>query len=246
MGAPMDHYFGGYYLVEGLPRPPQLSQFLPPMLWTISSCFCSVYPDTLALSWVNTAPEDRDAVCARLGLTAASFRTLQAQLDSAFEAERFGWPNVWLDRASAEWFYRQYLAAVPHIRLLAVALPAAYLDGFLQHGAPAPGIGACGLYQLLSRRIKLADSATQLGYEILGVEEGGSCHSFLCNYLEVPYRQDLQIPFNDHGLISEYDDAVRAADYTNLPSTGSEPVPWYPWLIVEYTLPPNEERQAHV
>lgn len=132
------------------------------------------------------------------------------------------------------------------IRLLAVALPAAYLDGFLQHGAPAPGIGACGLYQLLSRRIKLADSATQLGYEILGVEEGGSCHSFLCNYLEVPYRQDLQIPFNDHGLISEYDDAVRAADYTNLPSTGSEPVPWYPWLIVEYTLPPNEERQAHV
>jgi hypothetical protein len=238
----MDHYLGGYYLVEGLPRPSQLSDFLPPMLWTTSSCFCTIYPDTWSLSWVNAAPEELDAMCMRLELDAAGFRTLQVQVDGAFEAERFGWPNVWLERASAEEFYRQYLAAVPHVRLLAVALPASYLDGFLQHHAPAPGFGACGLYQLLSRRIKLEGTARLLGYEILGVEEGGSCHSFLCNYLEVAYRQKLQIPFNDHGLIDDYADAVHAADYTNHPSTGSEPVPWYPWLIVEYVLPPNDER----
>lgn len=238
----MDHYLGGYYLVEGLPRPPQLSEFLPPMLWTISSCICSVYPDAWSLAWVKAAPAERDAVRTRLGLDADGFRTLQARVEGAFEAERFGWPNVWLERASAEEFYRQYLAAVPLVRLLAVALPAVYLDRFLEQHAPAPGFGACGLYQLLSRRVKSADSATTLGYEILGVEEGGSCHSFLCNYLEVPYRQVLQIPFNDQGLIDDYDDAVRAADYTNLPSTGSEPVPWYPWLIAEYALPPNEER----
>lgn len=174
---------------------------------------------------------------ARLGLTAASFHTLQVQVDSAFEAERFGWPNVWLDRASAEWFYRHYLAAVPHIRLLAAALPAAYVDGFLQHHAPAPGFGASGLYQLISRRIELADSGRVLGYEILGVEEGGSCHSFLCNYLEVPYRQELEVRFNDHGLIDDYSVAVHATDYTNLATTGAEPVPWYPWLVVEYALP---------
>lgn len=230
----MDHYLGGYYLVEGIPRPPQLSEFLPPMLWTISSCFCTVYPDTWALSWVNAAPEEREAVRRRLGLDATGFRTLQAQVDSAFEAERFGWPNVWLDCASAESFYGQYLAAVPHIRLLAVALPDVYLDGFLQHHALAPELGASGLYQLLSRRIELADFGRVLGYEILGVEEGGSCHSFLCNYLEVPYRQELGIRFNDHGLIADYADAARAADYTNLPTTGAEPVPWYPWLVVEY------------
>ncbi len=233
----MDHYLGGYYLVEGLPRPAQLSHFLPPMLWTISSCLCAVYPDTWALTWGSAAPDERDVVRTRLGLDAAGFRTLQAQVDAAFEAERFGWPNVWLDRVSAEEFYRQYLVAVPDVRLLTVALPAIYLDGFLQRHTPAPGFGACGLYQLLSRRIELAGPAQPLGYEILGVEEGGSCHSFLCNYLEVPYREELQVRFNEYGLIDDYADAVRAADYTNLPTTGAEPVAWYPWLVVEYAFP---------
>ncbi len=233
----MSHYLGGYYLVEGLPRPSQLSQFLPPTLWTISSCFCSVYPDTWALSWVSAGREDREAVRARLGLDDDGFGVLQAQVDAAFEAERFGWPNVWLDRASAEAFYRQYLVALPHMRLLAVVLPAAYLDEFLQHHTPAPGFGACGLYQLLSRRLSPPGPTQTLGYEILGVEEGGSCHSFLCNYLEVPYRHELGVRFNDYGLINDYADAVRATNYTNLPSTGSEPVPWYPWLILEYELP---------
>lgn len=233
----MDHYLGGYYLVEGLPRPAQLSHFLPATLWTISSCLCKVYPDTWALSWVTATPVDYDAARTRLGLDAASLRTLQGRVDTAFEAERFGWPNVWLDRASAEEFYHQYLAAVPDVRLLAVALPAAFLDGFLQQHTPLPGFGACGLYQLLHRRIKLVDPGQLLGYEILGVEQGGSCHSFLCNYLEVPYRQELQVCFNEHGLIDDYADAVRAAGYTNLPTTGAEPVPWCPWLVVEYALP---------
>lgn len=233
----MDHYLGGYYLVEGLARPPQLSDFLPPMLWTVSSCFCTVYPHTWALSWVTSAVEDRDAMRMRLGLDAAGFRRLQAEVDADFAAERFGWPNVWLDRASAEEFYRRYLAAVPHVRLLAVALPAVYLDGFLQEHAPAPGFGAAGLYQLLSRRIELTGPAQPLGYEILGVEEGGGCHSFLCNYLEAPYREELRVRFNEHGLVADYADATRAATYTNLPTTGAEPVPWYPWLVVEYALP---------
>jgi hypothetical protein len=88
----------------------------------------------------------------------------------------------------------------------------------------------------LSRRIKVAGSAVSAsarGYEILGAEVGGSFHSFLCNYLEVPYQQQLQVRFNDYGLIADYADAVRAAEFTNLPTTGAEPVPWYPWVVIE-------------
>ena len=64
----MDYYLAGYYLVEGLPRPPQMAPFLPPMLWTISSCLCAIYPDSWALSWVTHTPVDRAAMQARLGL----------------------------------------------------------------------------------------------------------------------------------------------------------------------------------
>ena len=229
----MDYYLAGYYLVEGLPRPPQMAPFLPPMLWTISSCLCAIYPDSWALSWVTHTPVDRAAMQARLGLDTEAFRALQAEMDAAFDQQRFGWPNVWLDRPAAEQFQRQHLTAIPHVKLLAIALPAPYLDPCLRDSTPTPGSGACGLYQMLSRRIKLTDQTGALGYESLGVEVGGSFHSFLCNYLEVPYQQELHVHFNDYGLIAGYADAVRAADYTNLATTGAEPVPWYPWLVVE-------------
>ena len=78
-------------------------------------------------------------------------------MDAAFDQQRFGWPNVWLDRPAAEQFQRQYLTAVPHVKLLAIALPAPYLDPCLRAVTPTPGSGECGLYQMLSRRIKLTD-----------------------------------------------------------------------------------------
>jgi hypothetical protein len=232
----MDYYLAGYYLVDGLPRPSQMASFLPAMLWSISSCLCAIYPDTWALSWVTQTPVDRSAMQAHLGLDAEDFGTLQAQTDAAFEQQYFGWPNVWLERAAAEQFQRQYLAAFPQVKLLSLALPAAYLEDFLRSSTPAPGQGVAGPHQMLSRRIKVAGSAANAsarGYEILGAEVGGSFHSFLCNYLEVPYQQQLQVRFNDYGLIADYADAVRAAEFTNLPTTGAEPVPWYPWVLIE-------------
>lgn len=143
---------------------------------------------------------------------------------------------MWLDLASAQHYYQHYLLAIPRIKLLAIALPAPYLDAFLSEAVPEPGYGPHGLYQMLVQRQKLPKSERVLGFEILGAEYGGASHSFLCNHLETAYQQQLNLRLNDHGLLASYDEARRAADFTNLDTTGAEPVPWYPWLVVDYTL----------
>ena len=71
---------------------------------------------------------------------------------------------------------------------------------------------------------------------LLGEEYGEWFHSFVCNALENEYLERLHISLNPNGLIDRYDDAVRAADHTNLDEVGAEPVLWLPWLISEYPL----------
>jgi hypothetical protein len=241
-GVAMEYYLGGYYLVEGIARPEQFSSFLPDTLWSLSNCMCHIYPNAWALPWVNTSADDLEEMRLRLSLTQAEFVGMQAGVDTAFNEERFGWPHVWLDLASARDFHNRYLSAILQVKLLAIALAETHLENALHDTAPWPGEGEWGVHQMLSRRLMLSQADTEQpvgqprGFEVLGADHGGGFHSFLCNYLEKPYRETLGLSFNEHGLLTNKAEAGRAADFTNLETTGAEPVPWYPWLVVEYPL----------
>jgi hypothetical protein len=234
----MDYYLGGYYLVEGLPRPPQMASFLPEVLWTVSACICNVYPDAWAFPWVNTDPDRQAEEQARLGLSDTDYGHMQAWVNTTFNEQRFGWPNVWLDLASARQYYHHYLRSIVGIKLLAIALPAPYLEDALAASAPKPGMGEDGVHQMLQLRRTLTEPEAEhaRGFEVLGIDLGGTFHTFLCNYLEVPYRDELGLTFNHNGLLASLADAQRASEYTNLDSTAAEPVSWHPWLVVEYSL----------
>lgn len=231
----MDYYLGGYYLVEGVPRPTYSATFLPSMIWSISTCVSPIYPDTWALSWTSVTDDDRLAAQTRLGLTAEEFKEMQAWVDTAFNEDRFGWSNAWLNLTDAQEYYRRYLQAIPRIKLLGIGLPAPHRDECLAAGAPNPGMGQAGLYLLLLQQQKLSNLESILGFEILNVEFGDINHSFLCNHLESDYQQ-MHLTFNEHGLLTHYDEAQHAAEFTNLDTTGAESPPWFPWLIVQYPL----------
>ena len=231
----MNYYLGGYYLVEGISRPSSSATFLPPTIWSISDCICSIYPNSWGLPWVTSPDEELLSIQTRLGLTDSEFKDMRDSLHTAFNEERFGWPNVWLNRNDAQEFYRQYLQTIPDIKLLAIGIPATYFDECLKAAEPDPGMGKSGLYAGLLEPQKLADPDHALGFELLNVDAGNISHSFLCNHLEKEYRK-MELSFNEHGLLATYAEATRAEEFTNLYTTGAEPGPWFPWLIVEHPL----------
>jgi hypothetical protein len=232
----MNYYLGGYYLVEGISRPSYSSTFLPSTIWSISDCISPIYPNSWGLPWVSTTEEEELlATQARLGLTNAEFKEMQDSLNTAFNEERFGWPNVWLNLSDAQEYYRRYLQAIPHIKLLAIGVSTPYFDECLEAAEPDPGMSQAGLYLRLREPQKLANLDHALGFELLNVDVGNIGHSFLCNHLEKEY-QKMGLTFNEHGLLAKYDDAKQAEEFTNLDTTGAEPGPWFPWLIVEYSL----------
>jgi hypothetical protein len=231
----MNYYLGGYYLVEGISRPSNSSTFLPSTIWSISDCISPIYPNSWGLPWLSTTKEEVLAIQTRLGLTNAEFKEMQDWLNTAFNEERFGWPNVWLNLNDAQEYYRRYLQAIPQIKLLSIWIPSHDFDECLEAAEPDPGMGQAGLYLRLREPQKLTNLDHALGFELLNVEVGNIGHSFLCNHLEKEY-QKMELTFNEHGLLAKYDDAKRAEEFTNLNTTGAEPGPWFPWLILEHSL----------
>ncbi|HEU4328417.1 MAG TPA: hypothetical protein VFS21_35090 [Roseiflexaceae bacterium] len=232
----MDYILGGYYLVEGTERQPWFTLgLLPERFWSISSCICTQYPNLAFLSWSSDAREC-EAIRTKLGLSSDQYGELVAHVDRLFDEGIFGWPEVWTDVEAARVFRRHYLEHLEHIKLLGIATPAQYYQELLDGLKSTPPGGVVSLYANLQRQEGLPPEARVLGFEILGREAGGSFHSFVCNGLEQEYLAQLGIQLNDHGLIDTLDDAVRASDFTNLDSTGAEPIGWTPWLVFEVSF----------
>lgn len=231
----MNYYLGGYYLVEGVSRPSYSATFLPSMIWSISNCISPIFPDSWGLPWVSTRAEKLLATQRRLALSDEQFKEMQAWVDTAFNEDRFGWPNIWLNLQDAQEYYKRYLQAIPQVKLLAIGIPTHYFDECLEASEPDPGRGKAGLYLRLLKPQKLDQLDKALGFELLNVEYGNVNHSFLCNHLEKEY-QTMGLTFNEHGLLATYEDAKRAEEFTNLDTAGAEPGPWFPWLIVEFPL----------
>ena len=235
----MDFFVGGYFLVQVASSADWIKNkiLLPAKFWTVSTCICEIYPDTWIFSWTSKSTKSANDYQEILKLDDEGFKSVQAWADEMFRKDELGWPNVFLNLEAARQFYVQYLRHLPDIKLLSIALSESYSMEFIEENKPQPGMGEGGVYIKLQQRQLLDNSAITRGFEVLGDEWGGQFHSFICNSLETDYAERLNISLNQNGLIDSYEDAVRAANYTNLDEVGSEPALWQPWLISEYPLP---------
>lgn len=86
---------------------------------------------------------------------------------------------------------------------------------------------------MLLRYEPIDPNGTPIGFEVIGYEVCGSFHSYICNGLEKDLKNELDVKFNENGLIDLLEDADRATDYIEEGEMG-EPVDWYPCIIIKY------------
>ena len=224
-----DNYFlGGYYLVEGSPPQSWMNRsLLPTKLYSISTHISEHHPYLSLLTWVDEPPENYRL---KLGLDLNQFAALQIKADRWFDREQYGWAGVWIDPDIAREFALDYLSHIENLKLIAIALESSYRNEFLIDYNPKLGVD-----RILRSGQTIELNRGFLGYEILGDDRGSFC-SFICNHLETDLKQKLGIRLNRYGLIEQYDLAIQATDYINLPETGAEPLLWQPWAIIELEI----------
>lgn len=223
----------GFFLIKEAVPPPRDPQFLPPRIITASECIGDVYPGFWAIKSAETPPEELAKVREELKLTESEFEDLRSWVDLSLASSDLGWPNVFLNLRAAREFKRRFMNAVPGVHLVGLVIAT---DDAEEVMSDPSYYGPSGMLEIISRQLPPEKAGVFLGFDVLGVEYGGSLHTFSCNGLERDYVVKFGITFNAHGLIADQDQALAAAEYTNRDETAAEPVPWFAVKLYEFDL----------
>lgn len=233
----MDFIIGGYYLIQATESKKWMNEkFFPPLIWSASHHICEIYPDSWILSWVSddVSAKERERNQEILKLDDDSFHALQLEFDDLFNKDEFGFPNLFLSLAVARDFQGRYLKHLSNIKLLSIALSDEYWEEFIQETVQGENMGEHGIRTKLRARRSVEPEAVFNGFEVLGYNHGQFC-SYICNSLQEDYSKNFGISLNKDGLIEDYNDARKAAEYTMSDEAKAEPYLWFPWLISEYS-----------
>ena len=95
--------------------------------------------------------------------------------------------------------------------------------------SPFDKLGEFGLRLTLLKRIEDVKSKDEilLGYDLIGVEVGGSFHTFHCNDMGTKISEKFGLRLNDYGLFDHTKDWKPVLEFLNGINTGFEPDPWF-------------------
>lgn len=180
------------------------------------------------MEWASTK-DDVDAIKEKLGISDGALRKIQSEVQSLFDGNRYGFPNIFASKDDALRFRSTHLAKID-CRVIRLSLPEPFHEEALAELKPAHEDGESGIYRNLKAGIADENPSRSLGYEILCWDMGGF-HSFICNGLEKDYEEKLQLKFNANGFFDDPDSALKTVEYTRRDEVGAEPGFWAPFRL---------------
>ncbi len=224
----------GYFLIEGFNRAEFMSAaILPEIIYSVSPCICELHPPMELISWIKG--NSIDDYQKQLELPDVMFLEAMFEIENLFEKKGFGWNSVFSDLETARSFAARFLQNIQKLKLFQIVSPWQVVEKILLETNETTVIQH-GVHTLVEKKefLKLMPNDL-LGYEIIGYDMG-QFHSFICNSLETRFKTELEVQFNIRGYIANLEDALKAADYCNLESTGAEDGYWFPVGMREIPL----------
>lgn len=231
-----DYVCGGYFLAR-VARNYRRSAYLPNAIVTVSDCFTDTLPDSWAIDWMNVSQEERREAALRCGLGPGDLESFIVWTTERVNRKEIGISNVIFSKSTADDLLRRFTFDPTDWRLLALGLRGDKTDQFLLSLQPTyQGPGTFGVYDAICRRNAPDPAGDLIGYDVLGMNGYGECHSWFCNSLEEPISAELGIRPGPDGLLATYAEAEACAEYASRPEVGAEPVSWYAWAVIGYTI----------
>jgi hypothetical protein len=218
---------GGFYVTRTISRPAGLGDvLLPARLITLTSCLTEFLPDLWALDWTSCSTDERIAAVKKLGVPEELLPTLKNSATDALNRGDLGWPCVWQSASAARAALELVKGAPVELVVLELGVPEDAAAMLLAELAPRTGEAESGFLKKLISASSLEPRSVPLGWEVLGAEDGGSFHSWLCNSLHDDASAKLNVRPGPLGLLEAEDDAAAIVELIE-GGLGAEPVPWF-------------------
>ncbi|MEZ4667162.1 MAG: hypothetical protein R3E39_04455 [Anaerolineae bacterium] len=212
-----DYVAGGYFIAKYATEGFQPSALLPERVISLSSCIGK--PMDVVWGW--------DIALYQKEIADFGFRADRLVNFQAWCAERV--PGGISELEGARFAAKEFVSADTKVVLLGAGLHCELVAELVKQ---VPTFA-------MNDKKSLADGATSLGFEVLSHFSHQFSCSWLCSGLEKYMSDVFGIRPNRYGLIDSYAEAKQVYEWIaedNMQGIRAEPLPYFPWLIVQYDV----------
>jgi hypothetical protein len=220
------YYFGGYYLIRLMPK--KFGNDKGALIYTCSECINDNLVDSWSYSWTVGKNKYIKEVKDKYKLSNTEINTIRAWIDNKHNDNKLGWINVFTDIETALEYKNGFFSHLDDIKILALYFDEDERTVILNEFKPkAEKMGEIGLRLALLKGIEETDNDKFLGYDYIGIECGGSFHTFYCHDIGKELSDKFDLALNEYGLFNSEINSKQVLDYLNDENNGCEPVPWF-------------------
>ena len=222
------YYFGGYYLLR--PKSIDFGSDKGKLTQTTSACINDALVDTWVYSWSIQSKKMLEQVAKDFQIDDTLLSQIQTWADKKFELGKLQWVDNFTDLETALEFKHTFLNHISNVHIYSIYLSSTDCETLIQEFKnDKENQGDFGLRQNLLQKIEEKENLNEvlLGYDLIGVEIGGTYHTFYCNNATEELIDKFNLSLNENGLFNEIDDWTNVKKYLNDEKNGFEPVPWY-------------------
>ncbi len=220
------YYFGGYYLTKL--RPKSYGAETGSLIYTCSECINDHILDTWSYSWTLDNNKHIEEIKSNYHLSDEQITEIRNWVDEKHNENKIGWTNVFVDIETALEYKNKFFAHFKDIKIFALYFDTNERIDILEEFKPqSEKMGEIGLRLTLLKELEEQDNEELLGYDYIGIEIGGSIHSFHCHDIGKELSDTFNLTINKYGLFDSAKHSKQVLDYLNDEENSCEPVPWY-------------------
>lgn len=223
------YYLGGYFLIKN--KTFGWSPDTNGIVQSCSSCINTQVFDYWCWSPSNDRLTENDKT--DLGLDAGKIRAIQAWTVNKYKHGELRWGRVFSDLETVQVFNNLFFAYQDDLHIQAIYLSEQDTQSLItDFDHEEVNGGRFSIWHILRERIReVPDSDEELlGYDLIGMDIGGSFHSFHCHGISGIYEElakQFGLTLNQYGLFSHIPNPQSILSYLNSRTARVEPVPWY-------------------
>lgn len=220
------YYLGGYYLTKL--RPKSYGAETGSLIYTCSECINDHILDTWSYSWTTDNNKELDETKKNYQFSDNQIDEIRNWVDNKFNDNKIGFLNVFTDLETALEYKNKFFSHLSDIKIFALYFDTNERTDIIEEFKPQSAEnGEIGLRLTLLKELEEQENEELLGYDYIGIEIGGSFHSFHCHDIGNELSDTFNLTINKYGLFDSAKNSKQVLDYLNNEENGCEPVPWY-------------------
>ena len=230
------YFLGGYYLTKLKPK--NYGDEQGNLIYTCSECVNDHILDIWSYSWTTDNNKQLDEIKKNYHFADKQISEIRDWVDNKYNENKIGFLNVFIDLETALEYKNKFFAHFNDIQILALYFDTYERAEILEEFKPkSEKMGEIGLRLTLLKELEEQKNENFLGYDYIGIEIGGSFHTFHCHDIGKELSQKFGLTLNKFGLFDSNINSKQVLDYLNNEENGCEPVPWF---ITKTKLVTNE------